>query len=175
MVTAWRSTAGRLLTTVQSVPILSPAISISLCLFKKHWTEKHFQQMPTLCKETSYWLQTRVTTFFYAGTKTLVPQCDKCLNVIGKYAEAWCVPSAIWHVLFFLTIWLLGSRRYLKFPKWAYVCACVNVCIHTHIHIYNFFIFTTATSFPKTSLRQILNSLIFQSLKLRPIHCLSHL
>ena len=32
--------------------------------------------------------------FLLAGTQSLLPQCNKCLNVIGNYAELWCVPSA---------------------------------------------------------------------------------
>jgi hypothetical protein len=58
-----------------------------VCHFKKHRTKKHLQQMPTHSQETSSWLQAPDTDFFYAGTKALVPQCDKCLNVIAKIAE----------------------------------------------------------------------------------------
>ena len=83
--------------------------------------------------------------FLLRRDKALVPQCDKCLNVIGNYAEVWCVPSAthvscihrsqnefLWNAesdtyFFFLTHWILGSRKYWKMP------------MSSHINIYSCF------------------------------------
>jgi hypothetical protein len=107
--------------------------------------------------------------------------CDKCLNVIGKYAEVWCVPSAT-HVscihrsqnevlginesdtYLFLSHWFLGLWCYRNFPRSANINICVCVCVSVHHR----------NQFTKLFLRQILSSLTFQPLKLRPTHCLSH-
>lgn len=104
--------------------------------------------------------------FLLAGTKSLLPQCNKCLNATGNYAELWCVPSATYvSCIHGSQNDVLGIREY-------------DTCPHSHSQgqgIYIYFRITTETTFPNTLFRQILISLTFRPLKLMPTHCLSHL
>ena len=108
--------------------------------FKKHRTQKTLQQILyrmdhiKIFATNAYTKQGDVilTTdsrhrFLLRWDKVLLPQCDRCLNVISNYAEVWCVPSAT-HVscIHRRQNEVLGVRNTtpvfpLKFSKYIYI------------------------------------------------------